>query len=197
MDNVIKIIVELEGVIGAVLGVIATLIVTDILRRKGKLEVFIINANGDFYYNDTGSRVTYRKKGMELEYYSFELEFSVYNKSDIPKIMRDIKVEIYVNDKLLIEKNVKDEETRRYSNHSSFADEAKIYNIEPKKADIFKFTFYLDKDIAKKLRNKQVVFKLKYYNEKNKRKDFIFYKGLVKEPIVKKWYLKMCTFIKI
>ena len=138
-----------------------------------------------FYYNDKGYRLTERKKGQEIDYYNFELEFSVYNKSDIPKIMRDVKVEICVDDKLLLEQNVKDEETRRYGSHYSVAEDAKIFNIESKKADIFKFTFYVNKDIAMKLRNKKCVFKLKYYNEKNKRKDFVFYEDLIKEPTIK------------
>ena len=185
VENIIKIIIELEGIIGAILGVVATLIVTDILKRKGKLEIYIVNAEGNFYYNDDGFRTKKREKGQEIDYYRFELEFSVYNKSDIPKVIRDVKVELYVDNKFVLEQNVQDEETRRYGNHYSVADDAKIFNIEPKKADIFKFTFFLNDDIARKLVDKKVTFKLRYYNEKNKRKDFVFYDELVKEPRIK------------
>ena len=66
IDNIIKIIVELEGVIGAVLGVITTVIVTDILRRKGKLEIFIIKAEGIFYYNDNVDSSVIKRKNRKI-----------------------------------------------------------------------------------------------------------------------------------
>ena len=39
MENIVKIIKEFEGIIGAILGSVVTLVVTDILKRKGKLNI--------------------------------------------------------------------------------------------------------------------------------------------------------------
>ena len=40
--SVVDILLEFEGIIGAILGSVATLVVTDILQRKGKIKQYLM-----------------------------------------------------------------------------------------------------------------------------------------------------------
>ena len=50
--DILNIIKEFEGIIGAVLGSIGTLIATDILKRKGKLNIYLMDFKGKYWYRE-------------------------------------------------------------------------------------------------------------------------------------------------
>lgn len=49
MHDLIIILKEFEGIIGTILGSVTTLIVTDILRKIGKLKLYLIEWRGVYY----------------------------------------------------------------------------------------------------------------------------------------------------
>ena len=47
VDKVINFIKDFEGIFGAILGSATTLIITDVLRKKGKLKFYLMDYNGE------------------------------------------------------------------------------------------------------------------------------------------------------
>ncbi len=184
MNNIIDIIKEFDGILGAILGSVATLITTDIIRKKGKLNIYVESADGNYEYNTNGFVSTERKKDSNLCYYIFNLKIEIYNKSDSPKIIRNIKLNIYNDDKLVYKKEIKDEATRRHYQSISVVDDATIYNIEPKKIYEYEYKMILSIEELKKLKG-DVTFELIFINEKNKIQRFKVFGGLLREEPIK------------
>ena len=99
------------------------------------------------------------------------MKIEIYNKSDSPKIIRNIKLNIYNDDKLVYKKEIKDEATRRHYQSISVVDDATIYNIEPKKIYEYEYKMILSIEELKKLKG-DVTFELIFINEKNKIQRF-------------------------
>lgn len=80
MNEIINIIKDFEGVIGAILGSISTLIVTDFLRKRGKLKIYLMKYEGIYYTNDSG--VVRQVKGVEdsILYNSYARLFIAYQR---------------------------------------------------------------------------------------------------------------------
>lgn len=184
MQEVIYFIKEFEGIIGAVLGVVATLVTTDILKRIGKLNIYVMNSTGKFYYNVDGLiQEEIESKEDELYGYNHKLVLNLYNSSDNPKILRDLKMNVFNEEKFLFSIDMQDEDTRRISAGMSRADNAKIYNIEPKVAIELNLSFYLTKEDYRKINNnKKIRFVISYINDKNKIKKIDIFNNYLKEP---------------
>ena len=184
MENVITIIKEFDGIIGAILGSVITLIVTDILKSKGKLKIYLMKGQGNFYYNVMGFHQTYREsKEDKLSYYKYELELNIYNSSDSFKFIRDIKLIVSNGDKFILEDEIMDEETRVYNQHFSHIDPAKIYNIAPKIVMPLKLSFSLsDKEYKSIDTKKKVKFEISYIDDKNKNRKIKIYDDYLVEP---------------
>lgn len=183
MTDIINIIKEFDGILGAILGSVATLITTDILRKKGKLNIYIENADGNYEYNTDGFISSERKNNSDLCGYVFNLKIEVYNKSDATKIIRNIKLNIYNNDKLVFIKEIKDEATRRYYQSISVADNATIYNIEPKKIYEYEYKLFLSVEEINKLTD-NVTFELTFINEKNNVQKLKVFSSQLKEDSI-------------
>ena len=69
--DILNIIKEFEGIIGAVLGSIGTLIATDILKRKGKLNIYLMDFKGK-YWEPIGTGTNPFNGVMDLADYSIE-----------------------------------------------------------------------------------------------------------------------------
>ena len=184
--DILNIIKEFEGIIGAILGSIGTLIATDILKRKGKLNIYLMDFKGKYWYRekDHYDLTTTKTKDNVLNSYKFEFIIDVYNSNELPKIMRDIKICIYKNKTLLNEVDVNDEETRRISCHCVMVDKTTVFNINGRQSYNIKLSAELPEEETHKLKD-GLILKLKYKNEKGKNKYFEIFNGMVEEPQVK------------
>ena len=183
MQNIICIIKEFEGIIGAILGSAFTLIITDILKKIGKLKIYLNNFEGRYWYNSKDDRyepTTSKKYGTSIESFRFKFDIDVYNSSELPKIMRDLKISIYKNKKFLKEVNVNDEETRRVVCRCITVDKTTIFNIPAKESYNLKLSAEIPEDIAFMMKD-GLIIKLKYKNEKNKNKYFKIFCDKVSE----------------
>ena len=94
---------------------------------------------------------------------------------------------VFNEEEFLFSIDMQDEDTRRFSAGMSRADNAKIYNIEPKIAIELSLSFYLtEKDYRIINNNKKVRFVISYINDKNKIKKFDIFNDYLKEPRIKK-----------
>lgn len=186
MENIITIIKEFDGIIGAILGSVITLIVTYILKSKGKLKIYLMSGEGKFYYNVDGYFETFRESKEDmLCYYMYEFELNICNNSDSFKFIRDMKLIVSNGDKFIFEDKINDEGTRVYSQNISHTESARLYNIAPKIALPLKLSFSLPADEYKKLNIKdKVKFEISYIDDKNKRKKIKLYDDYLLEPII-------------
>jgi len=185
--NILGLLKEFEGIIGSLLGSVGTLIITDVLRKKGKLNIYLMDFSGNYWYDNNSiyGRSSTKKENSKMEGYQFITVIDVYNSSELPKIMRNIKLVIFEQNKTICELVVKDEETRRMTQaHYITADDASIYNIGGKETYSLKLGASLPSDIAEKLKN-GLTLKLRYKDEKDKDKYFEIFNGKIEEENIK------------
>lgn len=172
MSEILQALNEFQGIIGTILGSVTTLIVTDILKKRGKLKNYIISYEDEFQtFKDVGCFMR-GKKDEDFYGYSVKYVIQVYNKSDTPKIMRDFKL-VFLKD---MEENYalvpKDEETKRYSSHIPIIDEMEILNIEPKKIQVLKQSIYVSHNMLDRIEGANKV-ELQYRDEKDKKRKIM------------------------
>ena len=144
--NVLSILKEFEGIIGAVLGSAVTLVVTDILRHKGKLKIYVPSFELKLDFEDYFSV----KKNSEREIRGITIRYKIqiYNGSDICKIMRDFKIRFCNGKNVLFTQIPRDEATRHFIGHISFTDYMEVANIAPHEIAVIDQSYYLHKTDA-------------------------------------------------
>lgn len=179
MEYLIRILSEYDGIIGAVLGTVATLITTDWLQNKGKLNIFVLNwtAKYETYY-DAGCSAS-GKKDNDLYDYLNKFELEIYNSSSLPKIMRSVKIEYYNNNKIKYVSNIDNEDTRRLiANCILHTDELEVINFMPKEVIKLKLSADIGENKLDEIEGcNKVLFS--YIDEKNKKRSIVLYKGLI------------------
>lgn len=87
MREILQVLNEFQGIIGTILGSVTTLIVTDMLKKRGRLKIYLVTYNDEFQtFQDVGC-VNGNKEDKDFYGYSVKYVIQVYNKSDISKIM--------------------------------------------------------------------------------------------------------------
>ncbi|EMG25907.1 hypothetical protein K7G42_06055 [Streptococcus parauberis] len=183
MDSIIKLLIEFEGIIGAILGSVATLITTELLKSRGKIRLYLRDFIGVYQtYRDVGAG---RSGKTDDDFYGYKMKYSfeVYNGTDLSRIMRGFRVVFYNGDKAVFSEIPKNEETRRYSQHFSSIDEMEILNIYPREIQVLKHSLYISEEDLDKIEDSTKIV-MTYYNEKDKQKSLI----LSDEKVTKKDY---------
>lgn len=169
--------VNYDGIIGTLLGMFFSYFI----QSRGKLKIFIKKSYGEFYYNDMGDISTSRNANSTLEYFLYHMELYLYNTSSDFKSIRDLKLSVFSDNKIVKTENLKDESTRTY-NGISHAKDADIYNIPPKNVEVLNLSFYISDDDLKNINYNNTFFELEYTDSKNKRKTIKVFKDIIKEP---------------
>lgn len=169
--------VNYDGIIGTLLGMFFSYFI----QSRGKLKIFIKKSYGEFYYDDMGDISTSRNANSTLEYFLYHIELYLYNTSSDFKSIRDLKLSVFSDNKIVKAENLKDESTRTY-NGISYAKDADIYNIPPKNVEVLNLSFYISDDDLKNINYNNAFFELEYTNSKNKRKTIKVFKDIIKEP---------------
>ncbi|MDQ0975891.1 hypothetical protein QFZ31_005769 [Neobacillus niacini] len=136
MKEIIELIKDFEGIIGALLGVIVTLILTQMLKSVGKIKFYIkeneidfINAEQNMIGEYIESKVEDRNEATNI---NLKHTIEIYNGSEIPKIIRDVKYSFYYGNNLLLAIDPDDKSTERYTSYSHYRDSFLNINLPPK-----------------------------------------------------------------
>lgn len=165
MVEVVDAIQKFEGLIGALLGVTITLVTTHFLKH-GKLIIYPIELKANFSKYEHG----YSKETLTIddaEYASFDLDIEIYNSSDLPKALRQFKIQFYKDDYLLKEVLPKDNSTKRTGQYFTIRDEMNILNLTPKSIERLSFHLDFDSDETVSLKGYNRIV-LTFLNHKNK-----------------------------
>lgn len=187
MSDIICYIKEFEGIIGAILGSVATLIVTNWLRKKGGLKIYILNSKSEFSYEDNGDIISWRnsKKNKLLEY-KYSIELNIYNSSDICRNIKNLRFKIFNDNKQLLEGEWKDKNQKKIRNEIvsyDYLKNIKVCNIYPMVVNEFNLYFCLSTEEYRKIdNNKKVKLVLCYYDDKDKYRELILFNDYLKEP---------------
>lgn len=159
MNTVFRLIIELEGIIGAIMGVIATLVTTEIISNKGGIKYYPKVFDYTMYKSsDLGDQIETTSYD-DAEWSLISIELDIFNSSDSPKALRDILIKLYDSEwVLLLETKVHDESTRRYSSGMSRTEIIEILNMGPREMTHLKVSSSLDKEETKLIRNYKTIF---------------------------------------
>ena len=99
MSEILQLLNDFQGIIGTILGSVTTLIVTDILKKRGQLKNYLVSYEAKFQtFRDVGCSMG-GKRDEDFYGYSIKYIIQIYNQSDTPKIMRDFRLIFYKNAK--------------------------------------------------------------------------------------------------
>lgn len=172
MSEIIQLLNDFQGIIGTILGSVTTLIVTDILKKRGQLKIYLVSYEAMYQtFRDVGCSMG-GKRDEDFYGYSLKYTIQIYNQSETPKIMRDFKIVFYEKAKERYSLTPDNEETRRYSAHISHIDEMEVANIAPKEIQVLKHSIYIMYDMLSKIEGVDKV-ELQYRDEKGKKRKEI------------------------
>lgn len=146
-----------QGIIGAIIGVVATLFTTEMIKRLGKIHCYFYNWESRLEaINDLGAM-----KGVidieEAEYYSCFFEGDFFNSSEIPKSWRKISI-VFENENGTKTYKLQDSETRRKYGGGYTYDAVDFLNFPPKQMIKFKFQCSLGKQNLEDIRDLTKVY---------------------------------------
>ena len=178
MGNIISIIKEFNGILGAILGSSATLIVSDILKRKGKLTIYPIKWQGCYEtFGDIGCFQS-GKEDSDFYHYKFSYTLQVYNKSEIPKIMCNFEVEFYKERKETYSLIPNNDYTERNASGATWVDKMEVANIRPKEIQVLKQSSYINDNDLDFIEGSSKI-ELTYHDEKDKERTILLYKNII------------------
>ncbi|MBD5023117.1 hypothetical protein GUF50_27610, partial [Xanthomonas citri pv. citri] len=102
MNNIGEIISNFEGIIGALLGVIVTLILTHILKHFGQIKFYIVDFEIYFKTDNDGWGTNVMPSKDEAKQIEIHSQIEIYNGAEIPKVLREIKFCFYKNTNLIV-----------------------------------------------------------------------------------------------
>lgn len=140
------------------------------------MNIEVLNFNQYFTFPEDGSVSSISKKELSVGLdknknieYIHELNLYIYNKSNKPKIIKDISCEIYLKDKTILKGNYLDLNTKRSSNkYFDFFEDFKSYYLSP--LNYVRLNLKFKKDYKKKeyIEIKKIIVTI--IDEKNKKK---------------------------
>jgi hypothetical protein len=155
----IEIIKDFEGVIGAILGVIATMVVTYSLRKIGRTHIDIYDDDIRKYHYPDGTPKDVENI-IDASYVDISFDISLFNSSDEPKGYRDIKVAFYASKKKFLFSIIpNDLGTQLRTAYGSTSEKITIINLPSKTMVHFKLEAYVreERDL-KELVNCSLIF---------------------------------------
>ncbi|MDB8439085.1 hypothetical protein [Turicibacter sanguinis] len=157
-----------EGIIGALLGVVVTTLLTEWIKSKGRLNFYFDAVNVKYMKGPDSWGICSECDSQEdYQWIEIEFEMQVYNSSEIKRILRDISIQLVSDNDTVISKVFLKQDKNPL----------KVLNLPPKEITEFHLKTTLNHqdiilDDYKEIKEIYVITK----NEKNK-----VYKNLIKK----------------
>lgn len=134
-----KTLVEYQGIIGAVLGVIGTLITTHLLKKWGKIHIHSGNQVFKLYRMDEWGRGNIETDSTKAEYGIIEFDLWLFNSSEEPKGLRELNIRFYDKHRnLLFSISPTDDATGRIAGGGYHRDKIVTINLPVKEMIYYK-----------------------------------------------------------
>ncbi len=161
MKSFIEILPKYDGIVGALLGVIVTMILTQWLKSFGKIRFYVIEKNIDFKKQKEGEIASYQIECTkeEAETVSLKAKIEIYNGSEVSKILRDIRFVFYdEKKKKLLSITPEDKSTQRFAAATYWRDELYNINILPKQILVFELVRHFHNENAELIKKGRTLF---------------------------------------
>lgn len=158
-----------QGIIGALLGVITTFIMTQLIRKIGKTYFYFSEWKGNFYSTDNygGYREVSDITKTDSYYYKFKLQ--IYNNSEINKVFRDIKIVFHLQYNI-VESIPNDVSKQSSSTGGTQKHELSFINVLPKQMLEFKVDSFIENNLLELGEIKEIYFVAKDYRNRKIKK---------------------------
>ena len=93
---------KFQGILGTAIGAIGVLIITSLLKNLGRICIYFRGWNIEYFKNDEAGGVLETSNLNESIYCNYSFEMEIINSSETPRALRDIKVNFYNSNKLLV-----------------------------------------------------------------------------------------------
>lgn len=132
-NEIKEILTEFQGMIGAIVGSLSTLIVSKLLRNWGNINCHTFNFDVTYRRMEdrTGDIVSCEKRQAERAIIKFDIDF--FNEKETPTAIRKLKFGFQIKSESVTYFEIDDRETRRSSGHMINYDELPMVNLPPKK----------------------------------------------------------------
>lgn len=175
MTNLIAFVSKFEGIIGALMGVVATLITTQLIKNLGRVEFYFNEYQDKLWRFDRGGiEILDKSDAIKADYYDYKFKIELYNSSESIRILRDLKIGFQLEEKIIYGKLNNSDKTI----HDEFRNtthELNVINIPPKQIVELNIEGSIKKeDLTDDLNIKEALFFAK--DHKNK-----VYKKLIKK----------------
>lgn len=129
----IEFIKEFEGIIGTILGVVTTLIVTHLLKNTGHINIEMVSQNLKLFKRDEIGGMEQVELLSDAEYADFDIDIEIKNKSESRKSIKNIIIKLQDQDKKVVKQIIsKDTDTERFAAASYHYNELTYLNCEGK-----------------------------------------------------------------
>lgn len=166
--KIVDIIMKFQGIIGAVVGVVVTLVTTQLIKRIGKIYFDFYNWSFEMgKWNRNTGKYEIINEVNQAESGKCFFEVNIYNGFDMPKALKNIKIRFDIgNDKY--DYQLENCSTKKYSESGYNIDFLGILNLEPKKMIKLKLECNLKKEDLLNIKNFKTVYFIAQ-NHKNKK----------------------------
>jgi hypothetical protein len=134
VDEGIKLIESFEGIIGAVAGVIFTLVITHILKNSGRVTSRVSKIQTQYSnYNKTNGNIGVVESLKKADHASIKFTVDFYNNSETHKALNKFKL-LFIdeNNKILFDLVPEDESTMDTKSYGGNWEEIEHLNVGPK-----------------------------------------------------------------
>jgi hypothetical protein len=151
---------KFEGIIGALLGVMLTLIMTELFKRTGKFIFYTTKSEVEFRKQTNPLFSDYRaiQDIADADQISIKLILEIFNSADTPKVLRQGIFNFYKDNSLLLSVEPKDNSTARSNGHWTIRDGFINANIKNKEIITIDLSNVLTKEQTEIVRTCNTIF---------------------------------------
>ena len=133
MDNILELLYAFQGIIGVLAGMFGS----QLLRNIGKTFIFVQNSSFKYIAKESDGAGGFIEREIKSltdgpNHCTYSMDLEIYNSSEMPRILRNIQIQFYKDKKLIGVSIPNNDSTRRRYAGGIISDEIRIINIHAK-----------------------------------------------------------------
>lgn len=169
MTNIIEVLSKFEGIIGTLLGVIITLIMTQVIKKLGRTYFYFTEWENSYYGGDNSGFYGEVSDVTKADSYYYKFKLQIYNNLEINKVYRDIKIVFYLQNKI-VESKPNDMNKQGFGAGAIRRHELSFTNVFPKQMLEIMLDSYIEDNLLELGYIKRIYFVAKDYRNKKIKK---------------------------
>lgn len=122
---------KFEGMLGAILGSVTTLIVTELIKSLGRIKFYFYDYQIKYYGENESGFISTINDANKAQYCIYKIRMQLYNSSEVIKPLKDFQIQFLSDDKIIYSKPTNDNETIKHEVYYEYKD-FNLINVLPK-----------------------------------------------------------------